>query len=162
MTERLHLMARQMAYLQRMSEYLTHSTQRIQGILPIANWHLLSLDQHETLAAFRVRFGEFHEHLGKVMRAIAIEEGVTAERFGVVLAFMEKLGILETAERWKVIRELRNTMNHEYEEDTDRLSQYFTETLKATSELFECHRRLLNFCAEAYGIHPPFQGGRPQ
>ena len=68
------------------------------------------------LAAFRVRLSEFQEHLGKTMRAIAIEEEENSEPFGAVLAFMEKLGILDSAEHWKLIRELRNSVNHEYEE----------------------------------------------
>jgi hypothetical protein len=137
-----------------MREYLNYSTQRAQRILPITNWRALSLEQHETLAAFRVRFSEFQEHLGKTMRAVAIEEEVEAERFGSVLAFMEKLGVLESAERWKLIRELRNAVNHEYEEDADRLTQFFTEIVKATPELFGDHQRLLDFCAKAYSIKP--------
>ena len=154
MTEHLRLIARQLGNLQRMCEYLTYSTQRVQRILPISNWRALSLEQHETLAAFRVRFSEFQEHLGKTMRAVAIEEEVEAERFGSVLAFMEKLGILESTERWKIVRELRNAVNHEYEEDADRLTQFFTEMVKATPELFEHYQRLLDFCAKAYGIKP--------
>jgi uncharacterized protein YutE (UPF0331/DUF86 family) len=67
---------------------------------------------------------------------------------------MEKVGIFETAERWKIIRELRNTISHDYEDDTERLTKFFTETVKATPELFECHRRLLGFCAKAYEIKP--------
>lgn len=51
MTEHLRLIARQLAHLQRMREYLTYSTQRAQRILPITNWRTLSLEQHETLAA---------------------------------------------------------------------------------------------------------------
>lgn len=124
MTEHLRLIARQLGNLQRMSEYLAYSTQRVQRILPINNWRALSLEQHETLAAFRVRFSEFQEHLGKTMRAVAIEEEVEVERFGSVLAFMEKLGVLESTERWKIVRELRNAVNHEYEEDADRLTQF--------------------------------------
>ena len=38
------------------------------------------------------------------------------------LWFMEKLAIIETTERWKLIRELRNAVNHEYEEDAERLT----------------------------------------
>lgn len=34
------------------------------------------MEQHETLSAFRVRFSEFQEHLGKTMRAIALEEEI--------------------------------------------------------------------------------------
>lgn len=154
MTEHLRLIARQLGNLQRMCEYLAYSTQRVQRILPINNWRALNLEQHETLAAFRVRFSEFQEHLGKTMRAVAIEEEVEVERFGSVLAFMEKLGVLESTERWKIVRELRNAVNHEYEEDADRLTQFFTEMVKATPELFEHHQRLLDFCAKAYGIKP--------
>ena len=154
MTEHLRLIARQLTHLQRMREYLAYSTQRAQRILPITNWRALSLEQHESLAAFRVRFSEFQEHLGKTMRAVAIEEEVEAERFGSVLAFMEKLGVLESAERWKLIRELRNAVNHEYEENADRLTQFFTEIVKATPELFGGHQRLLDFCAKAYSIKP--------
>jgi hypothetical protein len=67
---------------------------------------------------------------------------------------MEKLGILESAERWKIIRELRNAINHEYEENANRLTQFFAETVKATPELFEHHQRLMDFCATADGIKP--------
>ncbi len=154
MTEHLRLIERQLGHLQRMREYLAYSTQRVQPILPINNWRALSLEQHETLAAFRVRFSEFQEHLGKTMRAVAIEEEIEVERFGSVLAFMEKLGVLESTERWKIIRELRNAVNHEYEEDADRLTQFFTEMVKATPELFEHHQRLLDFCVKAYAIKP--------
>lgn len=103
MTEHLRLIARQLAHLQRMREYLAYSTQRVQRILPITNWQALSLEHHEMLAAFRVRFSEFQEHLGKAMRAVAIEEEVEVERFGSVLAVMEKLGVLDSTERWKLM-----------------------------------------------------------
>lgn len=154
MTEHLRLLAKQLTHLQQMRKYLEYSEQRVQHILPITNWRDLSLEQHETLAAFRVRFSEFQEHLGKTMRAIAIEEEVEPERFGAVLAFMEKLGIIETTERWKLIRELRNAINHEYEDDAERLAQFFLETLQATPELLGYFQRLLTFCADAYGVKP--------
>ena len=109
---------------------------------------------NETLAAFRVRFSEFQEHLGKTMRAIAIEEEIQAEHFGAILAFMEKLGFIESTERWKLIRELRNAINHEYEEDAERLAQFFLETLQATPELYGYFQRLLTFCADSYGVKP--------
>jgi hypothetical protein len=154
MTEHLRLLAKQLTHLKQMRKYLEYSEQRVQQILPITNWQDLSFEQHETLAAFRVRFSEFHEHLGRTMRAVAIEEEVEAERFGAILAFMEKLGIIETTERWKLIRELRNAINHEYEEDAERLAQFFWETLQATPELYGCFQRLLAFCADTYRVQP--------
>jgi hypothetical protein len=152
MTEHLHLIIRQLNQLQRMRQYLEHSYERCHEIFPVTNWQAMSMEQHEMLAAFRVRFSEFQEHLGKTMRAVAIEEEVNAERFGSVLAFMEKLGVLESVERWKIIREIRNAVNHEYEEDAGRLTQFFSEMFKATPEIFVCHDKLVAFCNEDYGI----------
>lgn len=154
MTEHLRLITKQLVHLKRMCEYLEYSAQRVDHILPIKNWQTLSMEQHEILAAFRVRFSEFQEHLGKTMRAIALEEEIEVERFGSVLAFMEKLGIIETTERWKLIHELRNAVNHEYEEDAEYLSQFFMEMLKATPELIMCYQKLIEFCADAYGVMP--------
>lgn len=38
---------------------------------------------------------------------------------------MAKLGILALVEEWKVLRELRNAVNHEYEAQSARLSDHF-------------------------------------
>jgi hypothetical protein len=91
-----------------MADYLAYSHRQVQKMMPMADWSALSADQHESLAAFRVRFSEYQEHLGKTMRAIAIEEEAVTEPFGAVLALMEKLGVLDSVEHWKLIRDLRS------------------------------------------------------
>jgi len=88
------------------------------------------------------------------MRAVASEEEIEVERFGAVLAFMEKIGVLESAERWKIIREIRNAISHENEEDGARLSEFFVEMLKAAPELFGSHEKLLAFCQKSYDLMP--------
>ena len=65
MTVHLRLIANQLTHLQRMREYLTYSFQRVEKISPITNWQTLTQEEHEMLAAYRVRFNEFQEHLGK-------------------------------------------------------------------------------------------------
>ena len=64
MTVHLRLIANQLTHLQRMREYLTYSFKRVEKILPITNWQTLTQEEHEMLAAYRVRFSEFQEHLG--------------------------------------------------------------------------------------------------
>lgn len=154
MTENARLIARQLGHLQRMRDYLIHSVGRCAHLLPVSDWLALSFEEHEMLAALRVRFSEFQEHLGKTMRAVAIEEAVDVDRFGSVLAFMEKMRVLESAERWKLIREIRNAINHEYEEDASRLSEFFSAMIEAAPELFESYDKLVLFCKDAYGILP--------
>lgn len=109
-----------------MAAYLAWSQEQINTFLPIKDWAALTPEQHESLAAFRVRFSEFQEHLGKTMRGITIEEEENHEPFDAVLAFMEKLNILDSVAHWKLLRELRNAVNHEYEDRPDRLAEFFS------------------------------------
>ena len=89
MTEQIKLMRIKLGHLTRMHGYLRYSLSQVERTLLAKDWAHLSPDQHESLAAFRVRFSEFHEHLGKTMRSVAIEEEQDVERFGPVLAYME-------------------------------------------------------------------------
>ena len=152
MSQQLQLIRKKLDHLDRMREYLAFSLDQTLRLVPIRSWKDLTPHEHETLAAFRLRFSEFQEHLGKTMRAIAIEEDQQTEPYTAVLLYMEKLRIIDAADRWKTIRELRNAVNREYEENTDRLSEFFTELTKAAPELFACHDRLVKFCESTYRV----------
>lgn len=153
MSEQLRLIARRLEHLRRMRGYLEYSAARMSRILPQLGRGLAALppEDHETLAAFRIRFSEFQEHLGKTMRNIAFAEEIDTDRFGSVLAYMEKLGILDSAQRWKEIRELRNSVNHEYEDNAERIVQFFTALADALPSLLDYHRRLEAFAVSTLG-----------
>ncbi len=152
MTENLKLIRIRLDHLTRMREYLAYSLSQVEAILQLEAWEALSPDQHESLAAFRVRFSEFQEHLGKTMRSVAIEEEQDVERFGAVLAFMERLRVIDSVEQWKLIRELRNAVNHEYEDDAARLAEFFELMAKETPTLFDYFDRLKSHCTKEYGV----------
>jgi hypothetical protein len=154
MTDHLKLIRVKLQHLSRMREYLAYSLSQVEPVLPLTDWATLSPDQHESLAAFRVRFSEFQEHLGKAMRAVAIEEEQEVERFGSVLAFMERLQVIDSADHWKLVRELRNAAYHEYEDDGPRLAEFFALMAKETATLFGYFSRLEAHCVSAYGIAP--------
>lgn len=154
MTDQQRLIAGKLNQLRRMRGYLDYSVGRMAQVLPKLRQGLQALtpEDHETLAAFRVRFSEFQEHLGKTMRNLAIEEEADTDRFGSVLNYMEKLGILDSATRWKEIRELRNSVNHEYEEDAARVAQFFNALVEALPTVLDYHRRLEDFCRDELGL----------
>ena len=103
------LIAGKLRHMRRMREYLAHSHGNLftRGIVgkPVGS---LTLEESEILAAFRMRFSEFQEHLGKLLRAIAQEEEVEITGFSDVLAFAEKAEILASADDWKKARDVRN------------------------------------------------------
>ena len=150
MTDHLLLIGKKLDHLSRMQAYLAYSLEQISKLMPIHSWASLTPEHHQILAAFRVRFSEFQEQLGKTMRAIAIEEEQKADTFTAVLLYMEKLEIIETSDRWKELRELRNAINHEYEEDSARLAEFFSELVRATPQLFAWHETLTKFCKQNY------------
>jgi len=149
-SEHVRLIWKKIEHLKRMRGYLNYSLQQTLPLIPIQSWINLTPEDHESLAAFRVRFGEFQEHLGKAMRAIAIEEEQKIEPYTAVLLYMEKLEIIDSAEHWKLIRELRNAVNHEYEENAERLSEFFSELTQAAPQLFAYHDKLVKFCEDNY------------
>ena len=150
MSEHTTLIWKKLDHLQRMRDYLNYSTQQVSALLPITNWQMLQPDQHETLAAFRIRFSEYQEHMGKTMKAIAVEEEKPAEPFTAVLLYMEKLGCIASVDRWKDIRELRNAVNHEYEDDPAVLHEFFEQMTQAVPELLRWHQQVHSFCKTTY------------
>lgn len=150
MSKHVRLIWKKIEHLNRMRGYLAYSLEQILPLIPIQSWASLTPEDHETLAAFRVRFSEYQEHIGKAMRAIAIEEEQRTEPYTAVLLYMEKLEIIDSSERWKEIRELRNAVNHEYEENTERLAEFFAELTQAAQQLFAYHDNLVKFCEDNY------------
>ena len=152
MTEQLELIRLKLEHLSRMHEYLQYSLSQVEPILLLKDWAALRPDQHESLAAFRVRFSEFQVHLGKAMRSVAMEEEQDVDRFGTVLAFMERLKVIDSADHWKLIRELRNAVNHEYEDDGARLSEFFELMAGEAPNLVDYFTRLRAHCTSTYGL----------
>lgn len=153
MTPHRELILTKLRHVYRMREYLAHSHQNLlaQGIVgkPI---HTLTLSESEILAAFRMRFSEFQEHLGKLLRAIAQEEEIKITGFSDVLAFSEKADILDCADDWKKARDVRNQINHEYEEDAEILLPLIALMADSVAVLYRIHDRAINYCATKLGV----------
>lgn len=62
----------------------------------------------------------------------------------------KKLSIISSALGWKLVRELRNSINHEYEEDQARLQVFFISLQEQCPTLFTWHDQLENFCVKQY------------
>jgi len=154
MSETLKIIGNKLEHLARMRAYLDYSTRKMHGLLEKIRGKgldALTPEEHETIAAFRARLADFQEHLGKTMRSVAIEEEVNVDRFGSVLAFMEKMGVLDDPQLWKVIRELRNDVHHEYEHDPEILFLFFSNLVKHVPVLLGIHDRLNTFVERTYG-----------
>lgn len=160
MSGNLDILHRKLGNLVRMRADVQHSMGKLSGPLETiarSGIDALTPDQRETLSAFTTRFATYQEQLGKVMRSVAVEEESAAERFGDVLALMEKFGILDSHQQWIDARELRNAANHVYEEDADELRQILGNMAAIAPWLMSVHERLDAFVARSYP--PPIPPG---
>lgn len=153
MSENLKIIQKKLEHLGRMRDDVKHSIGKLPGPLAkikLGNVAALTPDERETLSAFTTRFANYQEHMGKTMRGVAIEEESATSPFGAILALMEKLGILDEAEKWKELRELRNSVNHEYEDDAEALYQILSHMAAGSPWLFSVHEKLGAFVKATY------------
>lgn len=155
MSANLSILQKKLENLVRMQADVQHSISKMAGPLTTikqGDVSVLTLDEREIISAFTTRFATYQEQIGKSMKSVAIEEESATSPFGAVLALMEKLSILDNLEKWKLVRELRNSVNHEYEDDANELHQILSNMVESAPWLFAIHERLVSFVKENY--HP--------
>lgn len=131
--------------VQRCAHFLMASQSKLSWPLheALLQAHAKDVDLFETLAAINERFAKLQDSLAASMRHTVLLMGENPDSFLGVLMFLEKLGVLESAECWQQARAVRNMAAHDYETDYDNIAQHFN-ALKALSPfLLEVASRLL-------------------
>ena len=153
MFKQKEVIARKLAHLEKMRGYLVYSSDRMsKARIAEKNLQNLSDEDAEILAAFRARFSEYQEHVGKLLKSVALEEGVKVVGMSDVLAFAEKALLIENEQDWKEPRDVRNAINHEYLEDAKVLAVLVTEMLKLVGPLMAMHKRAEEYCRVKLGV----------
>lgn len=112
----------------------------------------LSLEEGDVLAAFRMRFSEFQEQLGKLLVSIAREEDVEIKGGSSLAAFAEKFGFVQSEEDWRRIRDVRNNINHDYEFQDEFVAELTVAMSDETDTLLKILDVVSLFCDETYKI----------
>ncbi len=157
MNENLRILVLKLEHLERIKHDLEYSIGKMATPLEkirAGNVKSLSDDERETVSAFNSRFSSYQEQIGKAFKSIAIEEEVTSASFSSILALMEKLGIIDDIPQWGVVRELRNAVNHVYENDADELFQALNNITKKAPYLYHIHEQMQDFVRQTYIREP--------
>ncbi len=147
-----------LGHLGRMREHLEYSRSKIVVWWRVdQSFDLWSPDQLETLAAFKSRFAEMQDHLASAMKLIAAIEEEPTEAFSYVLNSMVKLGILESDDEWRNIRNLRNAAVHDYSASEQDKALHYHGLLQYTDFLLQVHSDIKGFALRVYSIHEFFK-----
>lgn len=116
------------------SRRLRHSQEDLASLMPLdaGRMDAFGIAEHMRLDAFIQRFQSLQDILdAQVLRGLlALEEvDLTDKTPRDVSNLLEKYGIIDAAPRWRELRDLRNTMAHEYPDEpavqVDRLNKAY-------------------------------------
>ncbi|MFA6920276.1 MAG: hypothetical protein WC216_00390 [Gallionella sp.] len=138
----------------RLREYLVFSREKAIRLGVVGkNGKDMSLEEGDVLAAFRMRFSEYQEQLGKLLVSIAREEDVEIKGGSSLAAFAEKFGFVQSEDDWKRARDVRNNINHDYEFQDEFVAELTVAMSNETDTLLKILDDALLFCEETYGIN---------
>jgi hypothetical protein len=125
-------------------EHLQYSYNKVSNVQKLApDPRLLDVEQLETWESFVARFARVSDiFLSKYLRLVVLKEDPAFRgTFRDFLDAGEKIGLIDNADIWMNLRELRNKTAHEY--TRDELKNVFEQVLKHTPFLLSEIKKVL-------------------
>src|SRR3989338_5692376 len=93
------------------------------------------------------RFTKLQDAAGRLLRTVllVLQEDIENSPFIDVLNRSEKLKIIESAEEWIKMRELRNILSHEYSEEEEEIAQGINQLHKMSERLCVIYSGIKDF-----------------
>lgn len=107
-----------------------------------------------TLAAINERFAKLQDTLGAAMRHAMELSSEPAITFLQVLAFYEKIGVLQSTAHWQTCRSVRNLAAHSYETDYSLIAEHFNGLHAMRLQLYRTAGNFLDYCQSQIHIEP--------
>lgn len=108
----------------------------------------------DSLAALNERFAKLQDTCAAVMRHAAILAGEKTDTFLGVLAFYEKVGVVDSMEAWQRLRMLRNMASHDYETSYDEIAEHFNALHSSIPQLICTGIKLVDYCYHFLAVTP--------
>jgi hypothetical protein len=153
--EREHL-ANLLEALQRCAFFLDSAATAVEWPVAGPGLKLRQKDESlfQALAAFNERFSKMQDTMAAAMRHSALLMGEATTPFLRVLAFFEKLRVIDSVESWQLCRAARNLGAHDYETNYDLIAEHFNELHALQPVLIPAAERLLELCAQSLDARP--------
>ena len=138
------MLEQQLLAMAQIEALLKWSLDRCQPI-PMTAGQKLAQEDLEKFESLTARFARFNDIL--LLKIFRLIDAIDLDDAGTVrdrINRAEKKGLIEDAQRFIEIRELRNSIAHEYQPEA--LNVIFTETLQATPALLDVAERVRKYC----------------
>ncbi|HAT51492.1 MAG: hypothetical protein HQL07_01320 [Nitrospirae bacterium] len=153
--ERGHL-ARLLAAIQRCVYFLEASDQK--HTWPFTSEYLIAHQKDialfESLSAINEQFAKLQDTLGAAMRHATLLAGERSDTFLNILAFYEKVGVIDSITEWQVCRTVRNLAAHDYDTDDAKIAEHLNALHTLIPHVYGNAGRFLLYCRDALGVVP--------
>lgn len=126
---------------------INYARLKLSASFPISPDILNNLTEEEfaVLELYISRFSKLQDLLGnKIFSLFLCKLGVNVEQMTLIdkINELEKLMIIDDADTWHIMREMRNHLTHEYPDNPKIVSQYLNVMHELTPNLFQCLERI--------------------
>lgn len=132
---------------QRHVHHLRYALESLKGKLPLTGQQLASLDDEtvQDLDQLVLRFGKLQDAIGsRLLPAVlaALQEPFEDRPMIDKLNRLEKLGVLESSEKWQQLRAVRNRFSHDYPDDPDKNAALLNLAIHSVDDIMVFLRRI--------------------
>jgi len=129
---------------------ILHAREQCAELIPLnaESYANLSEDKIEHIDQLVYRFGKLQDAIGaKLFLRIVetLQEGTERLTFIDKLNILEKAGVINSARQWRILREIRNQLAHDYEDDPEEGSKYLNDLFYSADTLIKINRQVLEF-----------------
>lgn len=129
--------------------HLRHALSALNPILPLAGerFERLNDDEVQAMDQFVLRFTKLQDCMGvRLFSALLqyLEEPYDDRPMLDKLNRLEKLGFIESAEKWQEIRVLRNKFAHDYPDDSEKNAMQINLACEVASDLFGILKKIVS------------------
>jgi predicted nucleotidyltransferase len=110
------------------------------------------IDFFETLSAINERYSKLQDILAQAMRHGSILIGKDNINFLKVLVFYEKVGVIESMQKWQNYRIMRNEIAHDYSTDYTEITNHFNKLALLIPLIIADAQRFIKFCNKELGL----------
>lgn len=120
------------------------------AIFPLNKEKYINLtdEEVEPIDQFLFRFAKLQDTIGqKLFKIILIflDEDIDGKPFIDILNLMEKLHLLESAKEWKELRDDRNELSHNYEDEPEEMSETINKLYDKKEILINIYQRIKDY-----------------
>lgn len=129
---------------------LKYAMKKLSSYFPISPEVILNLSEDEIplFELYTSRFSKLQDLMGNALFPKLLEsvgEPVDEMTFIDRLNRLEKLGILDSAENWMTLRQIRNHLSHEYPDQPEITAEYLNDAFDFGKILLRCLEKSVQF-----------------